>query len=517
MHALCTARVRACPGQLPRIARVWCAAIVLGLAVPIPGTAQELEGLVNIRFQLDIRTFAVLATINAAGFDLDIDRIAENPARSLVRQRLSTIDSALRRRLRDSYATRAGSSGHAEQQSRYISFSLFLGGPPEFTLMQEPESLPAEVKGLVGFETLVRELWVRGNLESTWKEVRPFYVAEMRLYRPLIRKMILGCLQFMRTEARVALDRQVLFAAVLLNGFGIVNARNIDREYHLFVGPSSNRQESMRSVRHEYLHFMIDPMVAKYRAHLPDPEAWIELVRQVPTHRPRYENFEILLAESLIRSLELHLDQSAPEPRRRRVIALYEEGMVLSPYFDEALARFRGAKKSLQEHMPSIIQGIQIKKEKRRTGAIARWKAELETQDALARNDSEKAARIRALLVDANALLESGQMKRANGLLARVLELEGQNPHALFGLAQIAAADQRFEAALELYSQAAEASGKETWIRAWSGVRRGKIFHFLGEEDRAVLEWRQVLGLEGDLRGAREAARESVKQRATLP
>src|SRR5437773_2658316 len=125
-----------------------------------------------------------------------------------------------------------------------------------------PPAKPAQL--IDGFESLVRETWEKGDLAGLWNTIRPFYLQEIEIYRPLIRGTILECLRYLRTEARVALDRQVIFTPDLLNGYGIVNARNIGDNYYLLVGPSRLSPRPTRGIRHEYLHFMVDPLMAKY-------------------------------------------------------------------------------------------------------------------------------------------------------------------------------------------------------------------------------------------------------------
>ena len=118
--------------------------------------------------------------------------------------------------------------------------------------------------------------------------------------------------------------------------------------------------------------------------------------------------------------------------------------------------------------------------------------------------------RNRERLVRANEMLAAGQFDAARRLLEEALALEPENASALFGLAQIAGRAEDFPRALELYARAAAASGSERWIAAWSLVRRGNILAFQGRSDDARAEWRRALELEGDLRGAREAAERAL-------
>ena len=78
-------------------------------------------------------------------------------------------------------------------------------------------------------------------------------------------------------------------------------------------------------------------------------------------------------------------------------------------------------------------------------------------------------------------------------------------------MAQIAARAQDFERALTLYDEAAANSGGEVWIAGWSWVRRGNIYQFLGDLKQAKAEWLKVLALKGNLRGAAEAAKKSLR------
>ena len=52
----------------------------------------------------------------------------------------------------------------------------------------------------------------------------------------------------------------------------------------------------------------------------------------------------------------------------------------------------------------------------------------------------------------------------------------------------------------------------ETWIRAWCFVRRGNIRRFQGDITQARQEWSRVQELQGDLKGAAEAAGKALAE-----
>lgn len=475
------------------------------------------EDLVNIKFQMDVRVFAVMAAINVAGFDLGADDLAHNPVRKLVRERLSGVSQDLRERLQKFYDAHNAEREDSSKQSKYVSFALVLNGPPQFALVAKPSGLPPDVGPLLGFESLLEELWKQGELAALWERVRPEYVRQAETYRPLLRTMIIETLRYMRTEARVALDRQLIFIPDLLNGYGVVNARNIEKDYIVLVGPGRTGERPMRSLRHEYLHFLIDPLIEKYFAYLPASEPYLKKLQELPGVREDYQrDFTLMITESLIQMVELRLDHESGNRLAERMVHAYGEGLVLAPYFVESLEAFEKRQDSLQEFFPSLINSIRWEVESKRDASIAQLKKEIESHSkpgsGTQGSEPVQQPEIRSLLSQANQLLVGKDFDKAAPLLEKVLQINPLSASALFGMAQIAAQAQDFERALALYEKAAANAGAEVWIAGWSWVHRGNIYRFLGDAGRAQAEWSKVLKLQGDLRGAAEAAKKSLNQ-----
>jgi tetratricopeptide (TPR) repeat protein len=500
-----------------RFARPSAALCCLICVLGIPGAAfsQPIEGLVNLRFQLDARVFAVMAALNLAGFDLDATNLKPDSARALVRRRLTSIGPELKNRIVEFHRLHDTEPDPRQWQGKYISFALLLNGPPHFSMAARAEELPPDARSLIGFEFLVEELWRSGGMERLWEEIKPRYLQEIESYRPLIREMIIGTLRYLHTEPRVSLDRRVTFIPDLLNGYGIMNARNIGHDYLMVVGPSVGDAKPMRSVRHEYLHFLVDPLVAKYVGYLPEAEPFLERVRQLPKSLERYQNnFYLMMTESFLQMVELRLDTPGPEIRASALIAVYKQGLILAPYFDEVLARFEQGKSPLTEVFRSFIEGIQWEVESKRAAAMeqlqSRHTAQIAGLEAAEREKSGSAAELRNLLGSANKALLAHQFDEARELLERVLRMDENNASALFGLAQVAAQNQDLDRALALYARAAANAGTDAWIAAWAFVHRGNIYRHREEIDSARAEWTKALALQGDLRGAAEAAKDAL-------
>ena len=480
--------------------------------LPVRARSQPVEGLVHIRFVTDMRVYAVMSAINAAGFDLDADDLAGNPARGLLRERMKGVDADLLERLRSFYQSKGDPGDPVSNQGRYISLALLLNGPPQFQLAIKADEVPAEARPLIGFEPLIAETWQKGNLAQLWDQVRPIYLEAIEAYRPLIRDMIVQVLRYARTGARISLDRMVHFIPDPLGGYGMVNARNVGETYIVVVGPSRTRGSTMRAIRHEYLHFLVDPLLAKYAGYLPDEEPFMKRLREQPGTLALYrENFRFMLAESLIETMEARVAGKSDRHPGESLINAYDRGLILAPYFDEALGKFEARSESLQEFMPGLVDGISWEKEKGRDASMARMrdvvKSGKQEEEAATHADELRHAEIRDLLSGANKHLQTREFDQARDLLEQVLKLDSRNPNALFGLGQVAAQSRMLDQAIELYARAAASAGSnELWIAAWSHVHRGNIFKFQGNLDAARLEWSRVLQVQGDLRGASEAA-----------
>ncbi len=492
------------------------AALVLAL-LPAGAAGQQVEDLVNIRFASDARVFAVMAAINAAGFDLDAGGAAPESPRAAARAWAAGLDDEVAGRLRTFYLDRGRGEDDLRQQARYLSLALHMGPPPGFQPPAAESGLPEEARGLRGFENLLKDLWLQRGLARLWEETRPAYDREAAAYRPLIRGMIVDTLAYFRTEARVAFDRKVNFLPDLLNAFGVVNARNTGDEYYLVVGPSAGPGRPLRSVRHEYLHFLIDPLVVKYTAYLPEERPFLQSAGAKARVQPHVRaDFHLLLGESLIRAAEIRLERWPGSQAQAQLVRAYEEGLVLAPYFFEALGRFERAEGSITGVFLALVEGISWEREKRRDGEMEALAAEL---TALQKREAEaesagarRLAETREKLERANALLLARSFSEAEALLEEVLKDDPRNANALFGLAQAAGQAQNLERALQLYADAAAQAGEQQWLRAWSLVRRGNIFLVEGDSGRAAQEYEKALALKGDLRGAAEAARRALEE-----
>ena len=104
--------------------------------------------------------------------------------------------------------------------------------------------------------------------------------------------------------------------------------------------------------------------------------------------------------------------------------------------------------------------------------------------------------------------LGTGEVATAN------MATDPTNANALFYLAQIASQQRQFDSAFNYYKRAANSPNASNWLRAWCMLRVGNHLAFKGDPSEARENFNRVVKMEGDLRGAREKAKESLEKLA---
>ncbi len=491
------------------------------LAPPLAAAQSEaLRGLVNIRFQNDVRVFAVMAALNAAGFDDESDGQEMSETRRAVRDELARLDPDLRHRLGEFYLSHLEGIPVQEQpQTAYTSLALLLSGPPQFELQAEADTIPEDARHVQGFERLAGEVYRVSNLANLWERLRPAYERELLQYEPILRDIIREALDYFRVPARVVLDRGIILIPDLLDKKDIVNARNLERVYYIVVGPSDSPWNNRRQLQHEYLHFLVDPLVRKFGAPLMEHEKLLDLAQAQPRIRSQYQHrYLLMVTESLIESLQLSLSEPSDSESQRAMVDAFRQGLILMPYFLRGLRDYEQSEMvSLPTFMESLLAGVDSEAVRRDEAAIAQLENELRDQDEARRariEEAEARARQRReegmLFQEATDHLRQGELNQAEAKLNQLLAGAPEHGGAWFYLAQIAFQREDYGAALEAYRKSSVAADSVPWVRAWSLVRMGRILAARGETQEARRLFESVQQLDGDLQGARDLAAESL-------
>ncbi|MDA2933683.1 tetratricopeptide repeat protein [Acidobacteria bacterium AH-259-D05] len=483
-------------------------------------TSTAVEDLVNINFTADIRVFAVMAALNAAGFDYETAGKEMSEVRRHIRQEVQKTDQSLLEQLRTFYRGHSSGADELDQQVAYTSLALLLSEPPDFQVVVKEEEMPEDARQVLGFEQLVREFYQEANIEPLWQIQQPAYEREIASYRSVIKDLIGQTLDYFRIPPRVVLDRQIILIPDLLNAKTIVNARNLEHVYYIVVGPTDKAAENYRQLQHEYLHSLIDPLIEKFGIILVEHGDLLELAQIQPQLKTQFRNkYFLLVAESLIESVLLRLHH--PEEINRELVKLFRQGFIFAPYFYRELKRYEEETEliSFPSYVETVFKGVEKSLIQEDAKTIAAFESEIKSQQEQEATAQEKALqeisrrnRITTLLNQAGLLLSEKQFQSAGESLQAVLREDPDNGNAYFYLAQIASQTNQYQQAFEYYTQAAGAPGIPNWVRAWSLLRIGNYHAFQGQFGEARSYFDLVLEMEGDLRGAREKVQRSLEQ-----
>src|SRR5204862_1030058 len=116
------------------------------------------------------------------------------------------------------------------------------------------------------------------------------------------------------------------------------------------------------------LHYHLDNLMTTYMPKIEGSGTMLNLVARAEGVDPLYaSDFRVLATESLIRAVELRMDRAPAARAKETVDMYYRSGLLLTPYFYDALGRFEQLEAGgVRDYFTEMISGIQMKAEQRR-------------------------------------------------------------------------------------------------------------------------------------------------------
>ena len=114
--------------------------------------------------------FTVMAALNAAGYDYELNSPATHPLRLQVRKELAAKKLAVLDDLRY-FMRKHHRDNPTTELSQYISFALSLKGPPDFDYRFRTIDLPPDVEAMQGFSDLLVRFYREADIEELWNRV----------------------------------------------------------------------------------------------------------------------------------------------------------------------------------------------------------------------------------------------------------------------------------------------------------------------------------------------------------
>jgi hypothetical protein len=439
----------------------------------------------NVRLDSNQQLFTVLAALNAAGYDTGMGSDPGNTLRAQVRSRLAAKNPAVLPDLRKFYEEHHLSDDSGADLGQFISLALLLGPPPDFKLVVPAADLPPDAKKLTALVPLLQKFYAQADLASVWKDVEPGYQAEIVRYSDPVRRSIALTDAYLRFPSGAYLGRIYSIDLDLLASPDQVQARVYGANYFLVVTPS--KQLKVAEIRHQYLHFLLDPLAAKYAPQINEKEQLLTIARGAPAlGRDFKEDFPLLLTECLIRAVELRMDKPAKAAAAKSVNELTQSGLILTPYFSEALTAYEQQDGGINEYYKEMIKGLDVESEQKRLAHVNFTPAPPPTSGAAQPAKTELERR----LDEGDNAIFKGQYDDAKAAYQNVLEkLDPRNERALFGMAVVSSNTRKPDTAEGYFHKVLE-SANDVRLVTWSHIYLGRIEDLKGNRKGALDQYR---------------------------
>jgi tetratricopeptide (TPR) repeat protein len=473
--------------------------IPVALRAQTPQTSVSLDG--------DVRIFTVAAALNVASSS-DAGKFGTD------------LDPDLVRRLKQYYSARKGSRSDESQYASYFGLAVSLTNPPELKPRFREEQLPDETRALLSFQDLLREFYIKAHISQRWVELGPQYDAELNRLRPKISAVLLQTDAYLRTTIIGAGPRLMHINAELLAPPNSVSMRVYQNDYYVVLGPSTatGTTATMDAFRHAYLHFHLDEIVNRNLGRIDNKEKLLALVSQedgVDTAYTRQAG--LMVVESLIRAMEPRMDRSTAARAKDVVANAYRSGLLLTPYFYDALEGFQSGLASFRDVFVDMAAGITFARENERFQSTfhsiplpQKVSADVQNPD-LQSEPSPPVDPKRELIVEAQTAYNSMDNVGARALFEKVLvDFDPNNGAALYGLGLLASRASDIEQSQLYFERTVKSNSADPSMKAWSYIYLGHIADLQCQRDRAMEYYRQAVQTGDDSRNAQASAKDGL-------
>ncbi len=450
---------------------------------PSPCRGQEQSG--NVILDSNEQLFDVLAALEASGYNSGANVDTGDSTREEVRAYLARQNLPVRSQISLFCSNHQITDDPGGDLGQYISLALLLGPAPDFKLTIPMKDLPPDAKAVVGLIPLLKVFYRQANLLDLWSRLAPKYQLARGRYREQVRRDIVLSDAYLRFPSGSYLGRTYTIFIALLGAPGQVQARIYGDNYYLVVTPSKSLK--LDEIRHQYLHFLLDPLAVKYGADIEQKAGLQSIARKSPALGDDFKSdFSLLVTECLIRGVELRMDK--PKDAEKQVEADLASGLILAPYFYTELADYEKQPAALSIFYKQMIEGIQVKK---LSAQLADYKFALPVQ-ATPVHKVEILSQADQLVQQGDNLIYEGKYGDAEAFFQQVLQkFDPQNVKALYGMA-VAAANTRKPDIAEKYFKKTLAVARDVRIVTWSHIYLGRLYDLEEKRSEALDQYREA-------------------------
>jgi len=522
IDALRSLHIRQSTREFVRIFPALAVAVLLGTSASAPKAQQVGESAyTGISVEASPQIFATMCALDAAGFGEDESTLAQ-PARLALRGDLLKMQGPATDALRQFYRDHA-LAGSGETLSRYITFALVVGPPPQFQLEGNRDLLPPDVLTLDGFQEILASFYREGHLDLRWARIEPEYEPTVERYRDAVRRTVTVSNAYLREIVKPSTGRTFTVYVEPLVGTRI-NFRNYGDQYAVVVGTAS--EMPVDAIQHAYLHFMLDPIVLRNRSAVDKKRSLLGVAARAPQLPAEYhDDFVSFTDECLIKAVELRLRHLSADQLAAALQDADQSGFILVRPLVAQLQKFEKAEPAMTYYFPDMIAGIDVDAEQKRLQGVTFAAAGTAppADEHGGSFESAPASELDRWIAQGNLAIARKDAPAAAAVFQMALAKYPDDSRTLYGLAVASVLSGDADRARELFERIvsppnsnADGAGNSAQpanpsIVAWSHVYLGRI-HDLGDErDLAVSEYRAALAVDGAPEAARVAAQSGVE------
>ena len=310
--------------------------------------------------------FTVLAAINAAGYDAELNSPSNHPLRAQIRQAVAAKNPPSVAALKQFYEAHKTDSPQRDL-AQYVSYALSLQDPPSFKFRFDRQELPPDVMRLEGLAPLLVQFHKEADIETLWKKSQPAFQEILARYQPPVVEAVQKANLYLRNPTSgVANRRFQIWVDVLAAPNQVLRWTNVT-DY--VVVATASPELRVDDVRRAYLHYLIDPMMLRNAAKLEKKRPIQDLTQASPILDDIYKtDFTLLAGMCLVRAVEARL---APAAQRAGMVdRAMSEGFILTAYFYDALPGYEKDERAMRLYAGDMIDGIDLAKEDARIAKV---------------------------------------------------------------------------------------------------------------------------------------------------
>jgi len=449
--------------------------------------------------------FSIVSAANVCGYDQDL--ASSSPIRQQVRADLvkasespevATAAQAMCRFYREHKK-----DSTAQTLSQYVSLALNVGGPPDFVPKWQEADMPDDANYVLGFLPLLKNYAAAAKLHSIWLKYQPQYDELIEHYHDPVSKMITATDVYLRMPLAIDPGRSYTIFLEPMMSPGQVNSRDYrDELYYMVISPQDD-DIHIEQLRHAYLHFVLDPLIARRATTLERMKPILVSVQQAPMAAVYKEDVGLLIIESLIRAIEARtpLNSKLPDADRLAMVKHAEsEGFILTGYFYDQLRTFEKGETGLKDAFPDWLHTLDVAEVRKRASGI-QFAASAEPELVQANKPAALSK-----LDQAERALASGNPAGAAQLANEALAANEDAGKAYFVLARVATLSGNMQDARDNFAKAMR-SAKDPRVVAWSHIYMGRLLDLQDDREDALVQYKAALDT-GDASADTKAAAE---------